>query len=172
MKLITTAALTLLLALSMLAPATAGVERYQFTTYDLAVTSVNGNTTYSHSYTLTHNPCDDSWAGSGWSDAHQWSEEISVVSFDPTTPRLAFRADYPHPSEYHFFPQFDLNADGTLAFVDGYGVDNVTAMTGNWSSSQTQYNHGEYVAEDKDDYGDGAHSCIGKPVASNDNASR
>ena len=58
------------------------------------------------------------------------------------------------------------NDDGTFTFVDGYTPesDNVTAATGTWTSSESDYkNHGQYVKA----MGGGpeaAHSCIGKPI--------
>lgn len=146
------------------ASAVAGVERYQYTVYLIEVSSVNGNSNYAHGFVIHESPCDGSFTGSGYAYTHDGTESLS--NFDKSGDTLSFRADYDF-NDYYWFPSFTLNGDNTLTFHDGYGADNVNAATGTWLESRTDYNHGEFVAENIEEYGsDAARSCIGMPVVS------
>lgn len=152
------------LFLAMSFPVGAAVERYQFTDYTINVDSVIGVDAYDHVFNIRYNPCTDTYSGTGYSVYHKGSETLSNVMMSNDT--LSFQADYDF-AVYTWYPSFTLNSVGSLTFVDGYGSDNVNAATGTWSSSQTSYNHGEYVAESIDEYGPDARSCIGMPIVSN-----
>jgi hypothetical protein len=151
-----------LVAMLFSASAGAGVERYQFTDYTINVTSVNGYTAYAHDFWIRHNPCDDSYTAYGYDHYHDWYETVTMLVVTDTAVKM--RSTY--PNGYSWYPSFTLNGDGTLTFIDGYGPDNVNAATGSWSMSQTDYNHGQYVAEHIAEYEDAPHSCIGMPIVS------
>ena len=161
--------MALVLAIAMLAvavttvAASADVERYQFTDYELTVTEVNGNTAYAHDFTIRYDPSTDGYEGSGWSVFHSGSESLS--EFEMAGGALSFRSDYDF-NDYFWFPSFMLNADLTLTFVDGYGDDNVTDAEGVYTMTDTEYkNHGQYVKQ-ADDKKAAAHSLIGMPIQS------
>lgn len=140
------------------APASAGVERYQFTDVVIDMTSVNGTTNYWHDYTLHHNPCTDTWTVSE-ATGSQGPETLSHISLNGS--QLTYTSDYDNTTYVY---TATIEADGALSLVSS--ASNVTSVGGTGSITQTSYNHGEYVAESIDDYGPDAHSCIGKPVVS------
>lgn len=161
--------LALGLFMAMAIPAGAAVERYQFTDYTINVDSVNNNASYTHTFEISlDNPCTDSYSGTGSyvGPEGSWDETLSDFSMNGDT--LSFKAVYQgtvNPG-YTWYPSFTLNEDGSLTFVDDHGPDNVWGATGDYTVSQTSYNHGEYVAESIDDYGPDADSCIGMPIVS------
>ena len=154
-------AMGLFLAVSI--PAGAAVERYQFTDYTIEVETVNGSSAFTHTFYLTHNPCTDTFSGYGVNHYHSnTNETLSNITMNGNT--ISFRANYDF-NTYYWEPGFTLNEGGSFTWA-GTTAGEVNTATGKWSSSQTSYNHGEYVAESIDDYGPDARSCIGKPIVS------
>jgi opacity protein-like surface antigen len=161
--------LALVVAISMLAvavgavAASADVDRYQGVDYELTVSEVNGNTDYSHLFSIFRDPYLDSYSGSGWSVFHDGTESLSEFEGDDGS--VSFRADYDF-NDYFWFPSFILEDDGTLTFTDGYGDDNVTGAEGTWTATDTEFkNHGQYVKQAEDRKA-AAHSLIGMPTQS------
>ena len=174
--------LALVMAMALLAvtvgavAAGAGVERYQFekSTYQLDLEI--GTTHYYHEYTVElTNPCTGeyeytgAYLGNTLPGAVQFTETVSNWVDDGTS--ISFQSDY------------DIN-NYWFTFVGT--VDGVDTWTGSaWSSTgqvfidmltltrtldwRSDYNHGEYVAENVEQYGNPevAQSCIGMPMVSN-----
>ena len=161
--------LTILLAFGMLvglaAPGVANVERYQFETWEINVTSVNGNDAYTHYFKLTHNPCDDSWVAFGIDPTGTPYASITDISVGGHG--LSFTATY--VTGYTWYPTF-TGEDG-FGFVPS-PYDNVYAATGYGEYTQTDYNRGEYITETLDEYGPDKFSCIGMPIVSNGKMTR
>jgi hypothetical protein len=156
-------ALALIVGLMAIGPAAAAdTPRYQLTDYTLTVTSVNGVTTYTHTFWIHLTPCTGAPTGSGHTSYNNWNETVSTITL--VNGVLSFKAVY--PSGYTWYPSFTLNANGTLSFHDGHGPDNVTTATGTWKMARSTYrNHGQYVAFSVHHYGfPDAHSCIGMPM--------
>lgn len=101
-------------------------------TYSLIVDSVNGNPGVSHEFTLLID-CSRSVSGSGRSNATPSTAETihRAVAYDGV---ISFSSSY-DSGGYTWNPSFALLSDGTLAFKDGRGPDDVYAATGRWSVS-------------------------------------
>ena len=164
--------LALVMAMAMLAvavgavTASADVERYQFTDYELTVTEVNENTGYAHLFGIQYDPSFDSYTGSG---TYSGGTE-SLSNFEMTGGTFSFQSDY-DTADYTWFPAFVMNENGTLTFVEVAPPpmppgDNVFSAEGTWTATDTEYkNHGQYVKE-ADDKKAAAHSLIGMPIKS------
>ena len=151
--------------------ASADVERYQGTDYELTVTEVNGNTSYAHLFDILYDPYLDSYTGSGTYSLGTMTESLSNFRFDLAFDTLSFQSDYDE-DDYVWYPSFVLNTDWSMTFVDGYHLvlgeldDNVFSAEGTWTATDTEYkNHGQYVKE-ADDKKAAAHSLIGMPIKS------
>ena len=99
--------------------------------YILDITAVNGNTGYTHYFTISYDPDTELFTGTGTSP-HAGNQSLSEIILKDN--KISFRSDYDATS-YFWFPSFILEDDGSLTFVDGYGSDNVTSATGTWEIS-------------------------------------
>lgn len=152
------------LMLAVAIPAGAKVERHQSTDYVISVETVNGNAAFRHTFYLSHDPCTDTFTGYGVNHYHGNSNE-TLSNIELAGDTLSFRADYDIIS-YYWEPGFDLNNDGSFAWVGG-SAGGVNTATGTWSSTQNHYkNHGQYVAQSIGEDGPDAQSCVGMPVVS------
>jgi len=105
--------------------------------YSIEVASVNGNTNFSHSFTLSFD-IDGNLTGTGYSDYHKWGETLSEFEYgtnsDGEITSVKFKAVY--PNGYAWYPAFNLNDDGTLSFVEVNAPDNVNSATGTWTTKK------------------------------------
>jgi len=164
--------LALVTAVAMLAvavgamAASADVERYQYTDYEITV-EVNEVADYTHVFFVRYDPGDDSYSGTGSVPALGIDEELSNFEMDDN--RLSFDALYitgPNTG-YIWYPAFILGDEPDLEFDgSGPGVEKDTT-TGSYTTTETEYkNHGQYVKQAEDKKA-AAHSLIGMPTQSN-----
>lgn len=110
-----------------------GFAQYEFQNeYTLNIASVNNYTGYTHIYTITYDPNDNSIVGLGSGSAG--AETLSDFHFNKVGSIITyidFKATY-NEGGYVWFPAFDLNPDYTLTFVDISDSDNVISATGTW----------------------------------------
>lgn len=95
--------------------------------YILNITAINGNSGYTHYFTISYNP-EDGFTGIGTSP-HAGPQSLTDIELVGN--KISFRSDYDNTT-YYWFPSFILESNNTLTFVDGYGVDNVVSATGTW----------------------------------------
>jgi hypothetical protein len=76
------------------------------------------------------------------------------------------RADYVIGNTHYWEPGFILNGDGSFT-CDGDQQGESTLAPERWSATDTDDNHGDYVAESIDEHRPDAHSCIGMPIVGN-----
>jgi hypothetical protein len=95
----------------------------------LHVTSVNNSTGYQHHFTIYYDVNTGEGYGTGTTSGGAMRETVYEVTLVADV--LSFTAKY--DNNYTWHPSFTLNGDGTLAFIDGHGTDNVYSATGTWS---------------------------------------
>jgi hypothetical protein len=153
----------------------AGVARYQIETLQYTVT-VEG--TYTHSFTVTVDPCNGTFTATGQSPALPAAASVYETLSGSTDGlgNLSFTATYYNdpaftsPTGYwwSFAGSFtDANYDfaGTLT-NSSLGQSGLTVTgTMNSASFSTYANHGQYVSS-MGGGSDAAHSCVGMPMQS------
>jgi hypothetical protein len=92
----------------------------------LNITAVNGNTGYTHYFTISYDPDTKLFTGTGTGAGGD--ETLSNIVLKDNV--ISFRSDYDAGS-YYWLPSFVLEDNGTLTFVEKTG-DNVTSATGTW----------------------------------------
>jgi hypothetical protein len=142
----------------------ASVERYQYVDYELLITGVNGNSAYWHDFSVHYDPDLDTHSGTG----EYVGGTETPSGFEVTDDSISFQSDYDGVA-YTWFPSFTLNSDGTLTFIDGFGLDNVFDAEGTYTVTESEYkNHGQFVRESEDKKA-AAHSVVGMPSNSKKN---
>ncbi len=152
----------------------ASVARYEFST--LTYSSVNfylgsntGGTAYPQTATVTINPCNGSFSGTGTANPGVLeSTVITGISTGPNT--VEFFIYYPVGSQtdYTVTVWATINPDDSFSgtWSDNYSLGAqsgaVTSAAPVSASSSTYANHGQYVSS-VGGGSDAAHSCIGMP---------
>jgi len=137
--------------------ASAGVARYQTQTSTLTVSAMGG--AYVHTYTITTNPCNDTFIGSGGIASLGLNE---IVSGTITGQNISIDGAY-----QTFNPGYTWHYDGPLsggASHDSMGQTVPVTFTNAPTSTSNFKNHGDYVSS-QGGGSDPAHSCIGMPVS-------
>ena len=158
MRFMLAAALAATVAVAFVSSASADVQRYQTQTATLTA-DVNAGS-YIHTYGITIDPCDGSFAGTAATGSVVAGETVTGTLSDSYL-SIDFHGLYPSPSSYAW------SYDGPLSGGVGHGPNGQTfdvmfALT-NLAASSNYKNHGQYVKE----MGGGreaAQSCIGKPI--------
>jgi len=96
--------------------------------YKLYITAVNGNSDYTHNFTIFYDP-QNGFTGTGTGVAG--TETLSDIELGNNV--ISFKSVY--SNGYTWYPKFELVNDGTLIFIDGHGTDNVFSATGIWEIS-------------------------------------
>lgn len=160
-------ALVATVALATVSTASAGVERYQFSTLTIADLDANDRSNYQpHYYTVRHNPCTDTWedvTSYYTAGPNTYDENLSGMSLSGNA--FTFTSTYVS-ANYSYTATLTLGEEGTVSLESVDDDGGIITMAGTWSMEQSSYNHGEYVAESIDEYGPDTHSCIGKPMVS------
>ena len=174
-KLIAAATIVASLAtLAVPALASASVNRYQTRTWTFTVTQprlVNHqfDTVYTHNITVTTNPCDNTFAGTGTitgAPDEVIPDENVTGSFGNGTVSLHLT----RPGQSYSVDLVNGTADGTTISHPTTSSDNgyvdvidfiVTAPK--LTSTSDYKNHGDYVSS-QGGGDDAAHSCIGMPI--------
>ena len=156
------------------------MQRNQIQTLNYLVTATAGGVDYTHSYTVSPDPCDAGFTGTGQypaAPAPATYDEVlsgSVAGQPGPGVALSYTDQYIDPGTghptgytYSFVGHFtDAQGDfvGTANGSDGQSNIPVTGqITG---ASQTNYaNHGQFVSANPNK-NDAAHSCVGMPVQS------
>ena len=176
-KIILAAAVAAVASLAVASFASADVTRYQ--TQSMTITAVQPkdtvgqfNDVWTHTYTLTLNPCDGSFTGSGSvSGTPSASDPRGPLGTETITGQrnsdgsISYTATRDDSGEVYSLTNAKL--DGTteaLATSNPVVSFPVTFHVNATTTAKTNYkNHGEYVSSRGGD-DDAAHSCIGMPV--------
>lgn len=150
------------LAVPAIAPAlaSADVQRNQTQTGTLVSTASDfhgiDSPTNVHTFTITTNPCDGTFTGSGsWSIGDLTVNETINGTINGKTV-TSFDAKYDAP-----YAGYVWHSAGTDSWGDTFNVKNVLSL----NNSSNYKNHGQYVSS-QGGGDDAAHSCIGMPVNS------
>ncbi|HEY6887308.1 MAG TPA: hypothetical protein VI300_05995 [Solirubrobacter sp.] len=167
------------MAIAMLAlPAvsSANVERYQSQTATFTTTQPAGqfgqfDNVWTHNYTVTINPCDNTFSGTGvesgqdQNGAATWTEKVTgTFNADGTTSLVNTRDD----GVVWSLDNAKTGGSITLAKLIAPAIPSNLQfkVTAKKNTSTTDYkNHGEFVSQSADK-NDAAHSCIGMPIKS------
>ena len=156
-KIILAAAVAALAVMAVASSASAGVGRYQTTTSTLTVSALGG--AYVHTYTITTNPCDNSFSGTGGIASLPLSETINgTLKGDNITIHGTYLGDYK--------PGYTWNYEGSLNGGNASDSMNQTVpltFNNSLTSNSDFKNHGDYVSS-QGGGSDAAHSCIGMPI--------
>ncbi len=143
------------------------VSRYQVETLTITAT-LHAYVTTNHTYTVTLNPCTDTFTGTGSVEVGtSWLPIESITgTYDGTT--LSFYASYPTPTPNVAYGINDVAVvDGAFSgtgFRDYFPGTEPWPVTGTVAvTATTDYaNHGAFVSSDPG--ADAAHSCVGMPI--------
>ncbi len=155
-KIILAVAIAALASVSVIAFASAGVQRNQPTgTLTVTLPGIPGNV---HTYTLNTN-CDGSFTGTG-SGTWQAGSPTETITGSLVDGNLTFKATYFGA----FAPGYFYSYDGPL--TGGNATDSIgqtLPITATFAAITTYANHGAYVSANHN-VDDAAHSCIGMPI--------
>lgn len=157
-KIIVAIAVAAVATIAFVGSASAGVARYQTQTSTLTVSALGG--AYVHSYTITTNPCDNTFTGSGG---------IASLGLDETVSGTLHGQNITIDGAYlgSYNPGYTWQYDGPLS--GGNATDSMdqtvpVTFTNTQTSTSNFKNHGDYVSS-QGGGSDAAHSCIGMPVS-------
>ncbi len=157
----------------------ASVQRYQFETMDITVAlfssaSTSGNV---HEYTVTLNPCDNTFAGSGGgylglNGPEYVTESVSgtyvggVFSLNSTYNGTTYGAPYTYSVGPVGIPLNTETPSSASTWSTGVPAGVYPVFVTLSVTAESSYaNHGQYVSS-QGGGSDAAHSCIGMPVQS------
>ena len=154
-KIILAAAVAALAAMAVAAFASAAVERNQIATSTLTAATLYNGVTYNHSWTITTNPCDNTFVGTA-NDGSVTPGE--TVSGSLNGNKLSIAGVYPNGYTWSY--------TGTLAGVgkqqDSLGLNWTIKFTNTPVSTSGYKSHSDYVSSIGGS-SDAAHSCVGMP---------
>lgn len=149
------------------AGAAGAVSRYQVETLTINAT-LEAFVSTNHTYSVTLNPCTDTFSGTGAVQVGATWLAIETISgtYDGST--LSFYASYPTPSPNVAYGINDVPV--VSGSFSGTGYRDYFPGTRSWPvtgtvtvTATTDYaNHGAYVSADPG--ADAAHSCVGMPI--------
>jgi hypothetical protein len=171
-KILLAVAVAAVAAMGIVSSASAGVERYQTQTLTITAVQPEGavgqwTNVWTHTYTVTLNPCDGSFSGVG--SVHGTNDPFvdnETITGNVDGDKVSFTATRDSDSLEYSLSNAPLdNTTVTLATSTPsvswpleFKVDATTTNTSNYR------NHGEYVSQ-AGDKADAAHSCIGMPIS-------
>jgi hypothetical protein len=154
-KIILAAAVAALAIMAAASTASAGVARNEITTSTLTAATLYNGVTYNHSWTITTNPCDNTFAGTA-NDGSVTPGE--TVSGSLNGSKISIAGLYPNGYTWSY--------TGTLAGVgtqqDSLGQKWTVKFTNTPVSTSSYTSHSDYVTQTGDS--GAAHSCIGMPT--------
>ena len=156
-KIILAIAVAAIATVAFVGSASAGVARYQTQTSTLTVSAMGG--AYVHTYTITTNPCDNTFTGSGGIALLGLKETVSgTIDNQNITVDGAYQTFNPGYTWHYGGPVSGGNAS------DSMGQTVPVTFTNTQTTSSNFKNHGDYVSS-QGGGSDAAHSCIGMPVS-------
>lgn len=156
-KIILAVAVAAVATMAFVGSASAGVARYQMQTSTLTVSAMDG--AYVHTYTITTNPCNNTFTGSGG---------IASLGLDETVSGTIDSRNIKVDGAYQTFNLgYTWHYDGPLSggnATDSMGQTVLVTFANTQTSTSNFKNHGDYVSS-QGGGSDAGHSCIGMPVS-------
>ncbi|OYV60617.1 MAG: hypothetical protein B7Z69_03580 [Actinobacteria bacterium 21-73-9] len=148
------------------AGAAGNVSRYQVETLTISAT-LHAYVTTNHTYTVTLNPCTDTFSGTGAVQVGTNWLPIETITGTYDGSSLSFYASYTSGSVAYGISDVAVSS-GSFAgtgYRDYFPGTEPWPVTGTVTvTATTDYaNHGAYVSADPG--ADAAHSCVGMPIA-------